>query len=100
MLKKFFILVLITTIHSALLAQTATPTLQKTHYTCVIHPEVMQDHPGNCPKCGMELAPVEEEKKRPTPNTQQRGGSPYRPFRTFQPVGQFGSIDTTCDASS
>ena len=70
MLKKFFILVLITTIHSALLAQTATPTLQKRHYTCVIHPEVMQDHPGNCPKCGMELVPVEEQKKRPTHNAQ------------------------------
>ncbi len=24
-------------------------------YTCVMHPEVMQDNPGNCPKCGMTL---------------------------------------------
>ena len=24
-------------------------------YTCPMHPEVMQDHPGNCPKCGMTL---------------------------------------------
>src|SRR5580704_571235 len=24
-------------------------------YTCLMHPEVQQDHPGNCPKCGMTL---------------------------------------------
>jgi Cu+-exporting ATPase len=24
-------------------------------YTCPMHPEVQQDHPGNCPKCGMTL---------------------------------------------
>jgi Uncharacterized conserved protein len=23
--------------------------------TCPMHPEVRQDHPGNCPKCGMAL---------------------------------------------
>jgi len=25
------------------------------YYTCPMHPEVVQDHPGNCPKCGMTL---------------------------------------------
>lgn len=29
-----------------------------TMYTCPMHPEVMQDKPGNCPKCGMNLVPV------------------------------------------
>jgi hypothetical protein len=24
-------------------------------YTCPMHPEVVQDHPGNCSKCGMKL---------------------------------------------
>ena len=24
-------------------------------YTCPMHPEVVQDTPGNCPKCGMAL---------------------------------------------
>ena len=24
-------------------------------YTCPMHPEILQDHPGNCPKCGMTL---------------------------------------------
>ena len=27
----------------------------KAIYTCPMHPEVQQDHPGNCPKCGMSL---------------------------------------------
>jgi Cu+-exporting ATPase len=26
-----------------------------TVYTCPMHPEIRQDHPGNCPKCGMTL---------------------------------------------
>jgi Cu+-exporting ATPase len=30
----------------------------KTIYTCPMHPEVRQDHPGDCPKCGMTLEPV------------------------------------------
>ncbi len=28
-------------------------------YTCVMHPEVRSDHPGKCPKCGMDLTPEE-----------------------------------------
>jgi Cu+-exporting ATPase len=27
-------------------------------YTCPMHPEVRQDRPGTCPKCGMALEPV------------------------------------------
>ena len=27
-------------------------------YTCPMHPEIRQDHLGNCPKCGMTLEPV------------------------------------------
>jgi len=29
-----------------------------TIYTCPMHPEVQQDHPGNCPICGMTLEPI------------------------------------------
>jgi Cu+-exporting ATPase len=29
-----------------------------TEYTCPMHPEIVQDHPGSCPKCGMALEPV------------------------------------------
>jgi Cu+-exporting ATPase len=40
---------------SASAAEAAPP---GTVYTCPMHPEVRQDHPGNCPKCGMTLEPV------------------------------------------
>jgi Cu+-exporting ATPase len=37
-------------------APTATrPSSGKAIYTCPMHPEVQQDHPGDCPKCGMAL---------------------------------------------
>src|SRR5882724_7881382 len=44
---------------------------EKQKYTCPMHPEVITDHPGNCPKCGMKLVPMAEN-KRPTPNVQVR----------------------------
>ena len=30
---------------------------EKIIYTCPMHPEIEQDHPGNCPICGMALEP-------------------------------------------
>ena len=32
----------------------------ETIYTCPMHPEVRQDRPGDCPKCGMHLVPEGE----------------------------------------
>ncbi|MBB4002926.1 heavy metal translocating P-type ATPase [Aurantimonas endophytica] len=29
-----------------------------TQYTCPMHPEIVQDGPGDCPKCGMALEPM------------------------------------------
>ncbi len=29
--------------------------MEQQHYTCPMHPEIMQDKPGDCPKCGMTL---------------------------------------------
>ncbi|MFO0801970.1 MAG: heavy metal translocating P-type ATPase [Gemmataceae bacterium] len=44
----------------------STPTIAAAgaKYTCPMHPEVVQDGPGNCPKCGMALEPM-------TPNVEE-----------------------------
>lgn len=36
----------------------ATEGASGTRYTCSMHPEVVRDAPGNCPKCGMTLVPI------------------------------------------
>jgi Cu+-exporting ATPase len=42
--------------------------LGDTFYTCPMHPEIHQNHPGNCPKCGMTLE--KEVEALPTVTTQ------------------------------
>jgi Cu+-exporting ATPase len=36
-------------------------------YTCPMHPEIRQDHPGSCPICGMALEPLVAARE-PAPN--------------------------------
>ena len=31
-------------------------------YTCPMHPEIVENKPGKCPKCGMKLVPKKAEK--------------------------------------
>ena len=40
---------------SSALDDKAKPSPAKSIYTCPMHPEVQQDHPGDCPECGMTL---------------------------------------------
>ena len=42
---------------SRLVEAPAAPGASGTIYTCPMHPEIRQDRPGNCPKCGMALEP-------------------------------------------
>ena len=35
--------------------QTSQKSGQIVQYTCSMHPEIVQDQPGDCPKCGMKL---------------------------------------------
>ncbi|MDE3066208.1 MAG: efflux RND transporter periplasmic adaptor subunit [Verrucomicrobiota bacterium] len=42
-----------------------TNTQTKTLYTCGMHPWVIQDHPGNCPICGIKLEPIRRTAANP-----------------------------------
>ncbi len=37
----------------------------KVQYTCTMHPEVVMNKPGKCPKCGMALVKKVDAKKKP-----------------------------------
>ncbi|SBT09105.1 Copper-transporting P-type ATPase [Candidatus Accumulibacter aalborgensis] len=39
-------------------AEQAPPAPAGTQYTCPMHPEIVRDAPGDCPKCGMALEPM------------------------------------------
>jgi hypothetical protein len=57
--------------HDAKNEKSKTDVSPMTIYTCPMHPEVRQDRPGKCPKCGMKLVP---EAKPPAAGEQ--GGHP------------------------
>jgi predicted Zn-ribbon and HTH transcriptional regulator len=38
----------------------------KVQYTCTMHPEVLSDKPGKCPKCGMTMVKKTDTKKKMT----------------------------------
>jgi Cu+-exporting ATPase len=46
------------------------PAAAGTIYTCPMHSEVRQDHPGQCPKCGMTLEPILPEATDDNPELQ------------------------------
>ena len=39
----------------------STTSTAKQLYTCGMHPQVIQDHPGNCPICHMKLTPLKSD---------------------------------------
>ncbi len=45
-------------------------------YTCPMHPEIVQDKPGNCPKCGMNLVPVKDEADKSVSHHQHGDSNP------------------------
>ena len=73
MLFKIFCLVALLTVSGIAVAQkrptTQKPAAQKQPvvYACLMHPDVTSTKPGHCPKCGMEMRPV------------QKGGEPATP---------------------
>jgi Heavy metal binding domain len=61
-------------------------------YTCVMHPEVVMDAPGNCPKCGMPLVPVKAEQK--PAHDQHRSDATHRTYESGdQPLTMRSSLN-------
>ena len=50
---------------------------KKQKYTCPMHPEVVTEHPGNCPKCGMKLVPLKEKKRATHNSDKSRAGAQH-----------------------
>ena len=48
---------------------------KKIQYTCSMHPEVVSDQPGKCPKCGMTLVKKEEAKNEMSAHKMEGMGS-------------------------
>src|SRR5512144_1049739 len=47
------------------------PWAEKQLWTCGMHPQVIQDHPGTCPICHMELTPMEAQSPAATGGSAQ-----------------------------
>jgi len=43
---------------------------KETHYQCPMHHQIIQDKPGKCPICGMDLVPIESESEASTDSIQ------------------------------
>lgn len=70
-MKRLILLILLAASVTISIAQTTKPAKQKNEkdstanikYTCTMHPEILSDKPGKCPKCGMTLVPKKSKKK-------------------------------------
>jgi len=49
----------------------------RTEYACPMHPEVVQDEPGACPKCGMDLVTRETSRGNEGPADRGHGGNDH-----------------------
>ena len=71
-MKKKYLIITITVVIIAALGLIIATTLNNTPevktekqlYTCGMHPDIIEDHPGDCPICGMKLVPVKNSASR------------------------------------
>ena len=66
---------------------------EKTLYTCGMHPQVVQDHPGDCPICGMKLVPI---RKQPSTAAEKKGNAgANRKIKYYKSTMLLGEISQT-----
>ena len=61
-------------------------------YTCGMHPQVVQNKPGNCPICGMKLTPVRKQAGATDASTNAMPGSTERKVRYYKSTMNPGEI--------
>lgn len=54
--------------------------MDKQVYTCPMHPEIMKDKPGKCPKCHMNLMPKDEKSHEAVSHAENQTGNNYTPL--------------------
>src|SRR5262249_21296498 len=75
----------------ALSCSKSTLPTEKTLYTCSMHPQVIQDQPGDCPICGMKLVPVRKETASAEKDRQKSG----RKIKYYKSTMLLGEISQT-----
>jgi RND family efflux transporter MFP subunit len=71
---------------------------QEQLYTCGMHPQVIQNKPGNCPICGMKLTPIRKQPGAQTNSTNattQIAGSGERKIKYYKSTMLLGEISQT-----
>jgi membrane fusion protein, copper/silver efflux system len=71
-------------------SKSTSPT-EKTLYTCSMHPQLIQDHSGDCPICGMKLVPVRKETASARKDRQESG----RKVKYYKSTMLLGEISQT-----
>src|SRR5215211_1266925 len=61
---------------------------EKTLYTCSMHPQVVQDHPGDCPICGMKLVPVRKQPSSPAAATRSDSNRKVKYYKSTMMLGE------------
>ena len=68
---KIIVVIMAVLITGGYLLKTYLPIGHRSHteekkqlYTCPMHPQIVQDRPGECPICGMKLKPLKKEGKK------------------------------------
>src|SRR5947209_10595548 len=61
---------------------------EETLYTCGMHPQVIQNKPGNCPICGMKLTPIRKQ----AAGTSAPSASPQRKIKYYKSTMRPGEV--------
>src|SRR5437762_3448999 len=64
-------------------------------YTCGMHPQVIQNKPGNCPICGMKLTSVRKQANSSSTNANVGAPSGERKVKYYKSTMLLGEISQT-----